>query len=44
MLVSMPSHEILVGLVLQPYVNAEDYKIANKIEILLTDAIESSSQ
>jgi hypothetical protein len=42
MLLPMPSHEILVGFVLQLSVNAEDYNIANKIEILLADAIESS--
>ena len=42
MLLPMPSHEILVGFVLQPSVNAEDYNIANKIEILLADAIKSS--
>jgi hypothetical protein len=42
MLLPMPSHEILVGFVLQPSVNAEDYNIASKIEILLADAIESS--
>jgi hypothetical protein len=42
MLLPMPSHEILVGFVLQPSVNAEDYNITNKIEILLADAIESS--
>lgn len=42
MLLPMPSHEILVGFVLQLSVNAEDYSIANKIEILLADAIESS--
>jgi hypothetical protein len=44
MLLSMPSREILVGFVLQRSGNAEDYNIANKIEILLADAIESSSQ
>jgi hypothetical protein len=42
MLLPMPSHEILAGFVLRPSVNAEDYNIANKIEILLADAIESS--
>ena len=42
MLLPIPSHEILVGFVLQPSVNAEDYNISNKIEILLADAIESS--
>jgi hypothetical protein len=44
MLLPMPSREILVGFVLQRSGNAEDYNIANKIEILLADAIESSSQ
>jgi hypothetical protein len=45
MLLPMPSREILVGFVLQRSANAEDYyNIANKIEILLADAIESSSQ
>src|ERR687898_3410363 len=44
MLLPVPSREILVGFVLQRSANAEDYySIANKIEILLTDAIESSS-
>jgi hypothetical protein len=42
MLLPIPSHEIMVGFVLQPSVNAEDYHIANKIEILLADYIESS--
>jgi hypothetical protein len=42
MLLPIPSHEIMVGFVLQPSVNAEDYYIANKIEILLADSIESS--
>ena len=43
MLLPIPSHEIMVGFVLQPSVNAEDYySVANKIEILLADAIESS--
>src|SRR5918995_852297 len=43
MLLPIPSHEVLVGLVLQPSVNAEGYNIANKIERLLADTIESSS-
>ena len=43
MLLPMSSREILVGFVLQRSANAEDYyNIANKIEILLADAIESS--
>jgi hypothetical protein len=36
-LLPVPSYEILVGLVLQRSVNAEDYNIANKIERLLAD-------
>ncbi|MGH9924994.1 MAG: hypothetical protein ACREAS_09570 [Nitrososphaera sp.] len=42
MLLPLPSHDILVGLVLQPSVSAEDYNIANQIEILLADALKSS--
>jgi hypothetical protein len=42
MLLPLPSYEILVGLVLQPSINAEDYSIADKIERLVADAIESS--
>jgi hypothetical protein len=42
MLLPLPSHKILVGLVLQPSVNAEDYNIAKKIEILVADALKSS--
>src|SRR5215211_832730 len=39
MLFPIPSHEILVGLVLQPSVNAEGYNIANNIERLLADTV-----
>jgi hypothetical protein len=42
MLLPRPSHKILIGLVLQPSVSAEDYNIANQIEILLADALKSS--
>jgi hypothetical protein len=42
MLLPLPSHKILIGLVLQPSVNAEDYNIAKRIEILLADALKSS--
>ena len=42
MLLPRPSHDILVGLVLQPSVSAEDYNIANQVEILLADALKSS--
>ena len=42
-LLPIPSYEILVGFVLQRSVNAEGYNIANKIERLLVDAIESQN-
>lgn len=42
MLLPIPSYEILVGFVLQRSVNAEGYNIANKIERILVDAIDSS--
>ena len=41
MLLPVPSYEILVRFVLHGSVNAEGYNIANKIERLLVDAIES---
>ncbi len=43
MLLPIPSYQILVGFVLQRSVNAEGYNIANKIERLLADAIESQN-
>ena len=39
MLLSMPSHDILVGLVVERSVNVEDDKIANKIERLEAETI-----
>ena len=42
-LLPIPSYEILVGFVLQRSVNAEGYNIANKIQRLLVDAIESQN-
>jgi hypothetical protein len=39
MLLSMPSHDILVGLVVERSVNVEDHKIANKIERLVSNTI-----
>lgn len=39
MLVSMPSFDILVGLVVERSVNVEDDKIVNKIERLVADTI-----
>jgi hypothetical protein len=42
MLLPIPTYEILIGFVLERSVNAEDYNIANKIERLLLDAIDSS--
>jgi hypothetical protein len=41
MLLPIPAYQILVGLVLQPSVNAEGYNIANKIERLLADTVKS---
>jgi hypothetical protein len=39
MLVSIPSFNILVGLVVERSVNVEDDKIVNKIERLVADTI-----
>ena len=39
MLLSMPSHDILVGLVVERSVNVEDDKIANKIERIVADTL-----
>jgi hypothetical protein len=39
MLLPLPSFQILVGLILQHSVNAEDYNIANKIERLVGDSL-----
>jgi hypothetical protein len=39
MLLPILSHGVLVGLVLQPSVNAEGYNIVNKIERLLADTV-----
>jgi hypothetical protein len=41
MLIPVPSFQILVGLVLQRSVNAEDHSIANNIERLVADALKS---
>lgn len=41
MLLPISSYEILIGLVLQRSVNAENYNIAHKIERLLADTIKS---
>jgi hypothetical protein len=43
MLIPVQSYEILVGLVPEPSVNAEDYNIANKIERLLADIATNKS-
>ena len=43
MLLPIPSYEILVGFVLHRSVNGEGNNIANKIERLLVDAIESQN-
>lgn len=39
MLLPLPSFQILVGLILQHSVSAEDYNIANKIERLVADML-----
>jgi hypothetical protein len=44
MLLPVPSYQILVGLVLQRSVNAEDHNIANKIERLLADTTVKSQR
>lgn len=43
MLLPVPSFQLLVGLVLQHSVNAEDHKIASEIEILVADALNHSN-
>lgn len=43
MLLSVPSFQLLVGLVLQYSVNAEDHHIASHIEILLSDRLNDST-
>jgi hypothetical protein len=43
MLLSVPSFQLLVGLVLQYSVNAEDHQITSRIEILLADTLNDST-
>jgi hypothetical protein len=43
MLLPVPSFQLLVGLVFQGGVNAEDHKIFSEIEILVADALNHSS-
>ena len=43
MLLPVPSFQLLVGLVFQGGVNAEDHKIVREIEILVADALNHSS-
>jgi hypothetical protein len=43
MLLPVPSFQLLVGLVFQRSVNAEDHKIVSEIEILVADALNHSS-
>jgi hypothetical protein len=42
MLLPVPSFQLLVGLVFQRSVNAEDHKIVSEIEILVADALNHS--
>jgi hypothetical protein len=43
MLLPVPSFQLLVGLVFQRSVNAEDHKIVSEIEILVADTLNRSS-
>jgi hypothetical protein len=43
MLLPVPSFQLLVGLVFQRAVNAEDHKIVSEIEVLVADALNHSS-
>jgi hypothetical protein len=43
MLLPVPSFQLLVGLVFQRSVNAEDHKIVSEIEVLVADALNHSS-
>ena len=43
MLLPVPSFQLLVGIVFQRSVNAEDHKIVSEIEILVADALNHSS-
>jgi hypothetical protein len=43
MLLPVPSFQLLVGLVFQRSVNAEDHKIVSEIEILVADVLNHSS-
>jgi hypothetical protein len=43
MLLPVPSFQLLVGLVFQRSVNAEDHKIVSEIEILVADALNHTS-
>jgi hypothetical protein len=43
MLLPLPSFQLLVGLVFQRSVNAEDHKIVSEIEVLVADALNHSS-
>jgi hypothetical protein len=43
MLLPLPSFQLLVGLVFQSGVNAEDHKIVSEIEILVADALNHRS-
>ena len=43
MLLPVPSFQLLVGLVFQRSVNAEDHKIVSEIQVLVADALNHSS-
>jgi hypothetical protein len=41
MLLPMPSHQVLIGLVFERLAVIEDYSLANKIERILVETVES---
>src|SRR5918999_4379399 len=43
MLLPLPSFQLLVGLVLERSVNAEDHKIADEIEVMVADILEQTN-
>src|SRR3712207_2206300 len=43
MLLPVPSFQLLVGLVLESSVNAEDHKIADEIEVMVADVLDQTN-
>lgn len=42
-LLLVPSFQLLVGLVLESSVNAEDHKIANEIEVIVAEVLDQTN-